>query len=67
MSSDSDVPIFNLKEILSESMSEIKDISDEAYFYFDSLSESLLITKITRSTARKIARELLKKMEIDAI
>ena len=65
MTSDSDVPIFNLKEIISKSMREISEISEEAYVYFESLSKDQLINRITRSKARKIARELLSIMDIE--
>ena len=65
MPSDSDVPTFNLKKIISESMREINDISDEAYVYFESLSKDKLITRLTRGSAKKIARELLSKMDIE--
>ncbi len=65
MTSESDVPIFNLKEIISESMRDVKEVSGEAYNYFEVLSKDQLINRITRSKARKIARELLSQMDIE--
>ncbi len=64
MTSESDDPI-SIEEIISESMKEINEISEEAYVYFKSLSKDQLITRITRSKARKIARELLSLMDIE--
>ena len=64
MTSESDDPI-SIEEIISESMKEINEISEEAYVYLKSLSKDQLITRITRSKARKIARELLSIMDIE--
>jgi len=64
MTSESGDPI-SIEEIISESMKEINEISEEAYVYLKSLSKDQLITRITRSKARKIARELLSIMDIE--
>ena len=64
MTSDPDVPI-SIEEIISNSMRGIKEISEEAYVYFESLSKDQLITKITPSKARKISREILSIMDIE--
>lgn len=64
MTSDPDAPI-SIEEIISKSMRKINEISEEAYVYFESLSKDQIITRITPSKARKIAREILSIMDIE--
>lgn len=53
---------FNLDQIITDSLIITRKNSPEAYDYMVSLSEEKLVSKMTASQAKEIARELLTKL-----
>jgi len=55
---------FDLISIVTNSTVKTREISTEAYEYLISLCDDKLVQRLTRSQARDIAGELLRKLDL---